>query len=300
MSKFLKLSNIAIICLLVIITVIGILSFDSSHSYNIINQYGESVKIYGSGIYKHDSYFKAPIFIGSDFVMLVLVVPMLLLSVIKIRKETSVENMISYFSILSIILYYSASISLGVTYNHLHLLYIALFGVSLFSSMVLFLRLYSKNNTEHIVCNYTITGGMRVFLIISGVSLFIAWLPDIVSSIIKGTSLELIEVYTTDITYVLDMGIISPLIFVILYLVKKNTFIGLVLFRMILKLCTAIGVMVVGQTIFQLLSGIQIALPVLATKVLIFAILASFALYFELYLKKRTSYIVENFYDMKI
>ena len=35
-----------------------------------------------------------------------------------------------------------------------------------------------------------------------------AWLPDIIPTLIKDSPLALIEVYTTEPTYVLDMGII--------------------------------------------------------------------------------------------
>ena len=59
--------NIIIILLLLIITICGISSFDTSYSYEIVNQYGENIQMWGAGIYAHDSYFKAPIFIGSDF-----------------------------------------------------------------------------------------------------------------------------------------------------------------------------------------------------------------------------------------
>ncbi|PWJ96489.1 hypothetical protein C7380_10161 [Oceanotoga teriensis] len=70
------------------------------------------------------------------------------------------------------------------------------------------------------------SNGLSIFLILSGVSLFVAWLPDIISSLINGKSLSLIEVYTTEITYVLDIGIISPLIFICLFYLKKNEGIG--------------------------------------------------------------------------
>lgn len=49
------------------------------------------------------------------------------------------------------------------------------------------------------------SNGLSIFLILSGISLFVAWLPDIISSLINGKSLSLIEVYTTEITYVLDI-----------------------------------------------------------------------------------------------
>ena len=53
--------NILTILLLLITTITGISSFDTSHSYEFVNQYGDSIKMWGAGIYAHDSYFKAPI-----------------------------------------------------------------------------------------------------------------------------------------------------------------------------------------------------------------------------------------------
>jgi hypothetical protein len=58
------------------------------------------------------------------------------------------------------------------------------------------------------------TNGIKIFLFFCGLSLFVAWLPDIIASLINKKSLGLIEIYTTQITYVLDMAIISPLIFI--------------------------------------------------------------------------------------
>jgi hypothetical protein len=54
------------IVLLFLVTFTGLMSFRLTNSYLAANQYGEEIKIFGSGIYAHDSYFKAPIFIGSD------------------------------------------------------------------------------------------------------------------------------------------------------------------------------------------------------------------------------------------
>lgn len=67
----LPILNLATIILLLITTACGIFSFDTTRSYEIINQYGDKIKMWGSGIYAHDSFFKAPIFIGSDFTIFV-------------------------------------------------------------------------------------------------------------------------------------------------------------------------------------------------------------------------------------
>ena len=246
--------------------------------------------MWGAGVYFHDSYFKAPIFIGSDFTILILIVPLAIYTFWKANQKQSVEYLIRSFSISSLLLYYSASLAFGVTYNNLHLVYIALFSICFFSVGFMFAKLYAIGIRQTKVCSYHFTKGMKAFLLIGGISLFVAWLPDIITSIAKGTSLELIEVYTTEITYVLDMGIISPLIFLTYYLTKKKNFIGYVLLRMVFKVCIGVGVMLPVQSLFQWLAGVSIPIPALITKVSIFVILAVFAALFEYRLKHSTKY----------
>lgn len=285
-----RVLNILIILLLLITTIISICSFNTLHSYEFVNQYGDSVQMWGAGIYAHDSYFKAPIFIGSDVTILLFVVPLSIITFFKAWKEQSIENYIRSFGIISTLLYYSTSLAFGVTYNGLHLVYIALFGVCFFSACMLLAKLHTVGVRQGKICTYHFTKGMKVFLIVAGISLFVAWLPDIIMSITSGTSLELIEVYTTEITYVLDMGIISPLMFITYYLIRHEDFIGYVLLRMIFKICMCIGIMLPIQSVFQLLAGISIPIPALITKMLIFVIMALFATYFEYYIKRKTKY----------
>lgn len=290
----LSICSTLIILLLLIITLNGVLSFPTYQDYQISNQYGEKIRIYGAGAYAHDSFFKAPIFIGTDFTMLFLVIPLLIITLVRNKKKSEIEAKINLLAMLGIILYYAMSISFGVTYNYLHLLYIMLMGVSLYLFFGLLLNLHTKSTTLPPLYTYTITRGMQTFLICSGLSLFIAWLPDIISSLVANRSLELIEVYTTEITYVIDMGIISPLMFITLYLLRKKSFIGLVLFRMLLKTCEIIGIMLPVQTVFQLISGIEIPLPVLLTKVFIFVALAGFALYTDISVQRKTIVLTAN------
>ena len=68
-----KFLDVLIILLLLIVTILSVCSFHTSFSYEFVNQYGQKVQMWGAGIYAHDSYFKAPIFIGSDFTILLFV-----------------------------------------------------------------------------------------------------------------------------------------------------------------------------------------------------------------------------------
>ena len=48
-----------------------------------------------------------------------------------------------------------------------------------------------------------------------------------------------------------------------------------------------VGIMLPIQTVFQLLSGISLTIPVIITKVLIFVMLALFAVFFEHKMKEK-------------
>lgn len=293
MSKKNLTLNIITVLLLLSVTVCGVCSFNPHCAYDGVNQYGEAVKMWGAGIYARDTYFMAPIFIGSDLTILLFVLPSACLDFLRMKKNASIENRVRVFGVLSLILYYAASAAFGITYNALHLLYIALFGVCFFGAGAAFINLHTVGVCCEKVCTYSFSKGMKVFLLLSGVSLFVAWLPDIILSLVNNAPLKTIEGYTTGITNVLDMGVISPLMFVTYYLLKKDSFAGYVLLRMIFRICKIVGIMVPVQTLFQYLGGISVPLPELITKVFIFMVLAVFAASFEFKLRRTTRYAEE-------
>lgn len=277
------LLTVIVALLIVVVTLFGLLDNHPGHSYDYINQYGDTVKIYGEGLYRNDSYFKAPVFRGSDFTMLLLAVPLLVYALHKFKTKPGIATRTGLISALAVAFYYAASVAFGVVYNQLHLVYIALFSVALFALVRVTTGLDYHKAVENKI---TTPKGIYVFLYLTGAALIVAWLPDIISSLISGRPLALIENYTTEITYVLDMGLVAPLCFVCVYLLKKDMLAGYVLLDVLLTLCMVIGVMLPVQTIFQLNAGIDMPLPVLITKAGTFCILALFALYFRVRLQR--------------
>jgi hypothetical protein len=289
--NWIKVSASLIFILLAIITLSGMLSFSTQHKHVVTNLYGQSIDIYGYGIYEHDSYFKAPILIGSDWAMFIMVVPLIGYYILKGTKTLEAKS--NFFPILGIVLYYAFSISFGVAYNQLQLVYILLTTVAFFTLFSLLISIFGE--TKDYTCNFEIKKGELSFLIIAGVANIVAWLPDILNSLFTGQPLMRIEMYTTEITYVLDMGIISPLVFITAYLiVKKKSFLSLLLYRMILVTLKVVGFMLPIQTVVQLLAGIEIPLPELITKVVLFVILACMAIYFDGRNKERVAKVLSK------
>lgn len=275
MKKKKDILSIVIIALLIVISATGVLSLDFSKSYEITNQYGNMIKMYGNGIYAHDSYFAAPIFIGTDFMILFIFVPLFIYTYFQNIKESNNSTKLKLMSVYSAAFYYAASLSFGVTYNQYHLLYIGLFTCTLFGLFSIIRKIKSEE------LNYDSKKGIKIFLILAGAALIVAWMPDIIQTVILKTAPPLIEVYTTSITNVLDMGIIGPLCVVCSHLLNKKDKLGIIILASLLKACIIVGIMMITQTICQILSGFEVTLPILITKSGSFLLLGGFALYFN-------------------
>ena len=281
------LPELFIVCLLVFVSLAGILSMDFSKSSSYVNQYGDTVRLFGSGIYKADSYFKAPIFIGTDIAVLFFLVPMLIAAIVKDIKTTDYKTKLRLVSVEAVALYYACSLCFGVKYNRIFLLYAALFALLFFT----FIR--HMRNCCSCRISYEMKKGDVVFLVFSGISLCVAWLPDIIPTIITGEPLALIENYTTEATYILDLAIISPLCFIALFLLKKKDSLGTIIYSLLLQSIIVVAVMMITQSAVQFLSGIDLPLAVPVTKSLIFVALGIVAVFLQKRLMLNV-YVAEN------
>lgn len=280
-DKILHVVTLFIIVLSIITSAIGVFYKTGGQIYDFVNQYGDKVKIYGDGLYAHDSYFAAPIFQGTDFTILFVAVPILIVALILDIKRRALKNRIFLISVISLFTYYSVCIAFGVTYNKLHLAYIALFSSSIFG-LIIAISSIDQELVQGSMGNKLPYKGIYVFLILTGICLIVAWLPDIIKSLVLGRSLELIEIYTTQVTYVLDMGIISPTALICLFQLKKRSGLGYLLLALLLTVCTIVGIMLPIQTVFQVNAGISLPIEAAITKIATFVVLAFFALYFNI------------------
>jgi len=283
MNKIFHVLTIFIILLAMVSSGLGLFYKTGGQSTDFINQYGDNIILHGDGIYKNDSLFMASIFRGTDFAVFFIIIPISILILILDIKRNTIKTKLLLTSIVASFLYFSASLAFGVKYNILHLVYMVFFGVSFFTLILGYklIKTYPINKSKNIL-----TVGLKIFLTFIGLSVFIAWLPDILTSLANGKSLELIHVYTTNITYVLDMGIISPLVFICMYNLSKKNDLGYILLGLNLTLLIVIGIILPFQTLFQINAGIELPLEAIITKVGIFIVLAVFAVFYNIKLFK--------------
>lgn len=242
--------------------------------FDFTTLHGEVVKIYGQGIYRYDTYFKAPINRGTDAVTLFLAVPLMTAGLL-LYSRGSLRGLLLMTGVLSYLLYNAASVVLGTAYNNLFLAYTVYFSASLFA----FIMAFQSVNRGELVSRLS-TGvprkGIAALLFLSAAGLLAAWLPDIIGAALQGTA-PAIASYTTEVTYAIDLGIIVPASILAGTLILRRAPLGYLLSSTLLILLVIIGVVVTSQSVFQSLADIDLPIQVFVAKAASFMILALIA-----------------------
>jgi len=188
----------------------GIFLNDGPGPYLYQSIRGDTITIYGRGVYRHMSAEVAPQGIAQDYVTLGLGVPLLLISLFwarggSFRGRFLLAGTLGYFLVT-----YLFYLLMGM-YNVLFLAYVALLSASFFAfalTMLSFdvsrlsLRLHESTPVK-------ITGG---FLVLVAVSIATLWLSMVVSPLLDGTLIpRQAEHYTTLVVQGLDLAIFLPL-----------------------------------------------------------------------------------------
>ena len=218
--------------------------------------HGQTIQMFGQGLYRYDPYFNGPILQGTDAVTLFVGVPLLLIGILLYRNG-SLRGKIFLTSLLAYFLYNSASFAFGVAYNNLFLVYLASFSVSLFAFILAF-----QSINLHELASRISSGlphrGIAVLLFLSALGLLFAWLPDIVSGLVHG-KVPAIASYTTEVTYVLDLGIIVPVLILSGLLILRRAPFGYLAAPILLIVLAIMGLVITAQSVAQSLAGISLS-----------------------------------------
>ena len=184
---------------------IGLFYHDAGSSYSFTTLHGQSVLIYGQGLYRYDIPIVAVGFRAADAITLVLALPLLIISLVlyqrgKLRGGLLLAGVLAYF------LYYYGSMAFGAAYNPLFLAYVVLFSASLFA-LVLSLRSFDVLELPTHFSAGLPRRSIGIFLIVSGVILSLVWLTlSIFPALLSSTIPIEVASYTTFITGVVDIG----------------------------------------------------------------------------------------------
>lgn len=248
--------GIAILALCASLT--GVLSDGAGMQYEFKSINGEVVKILGSGLYENDSVSVAAQGIASDFVTLVLGIPLLLISLYFANKN-SYRARLLLTGTLGFFLYTYMSYTFLWMYNKFFIVYVALMTLNLYAFILSMMSFDLENISSHFKKELPVK-------ILSGFQFFVAfaigmlWLGRIAPSISSGAVPVGLEHYTTLVIQGMDLGIVVPTAVLSgVLLIKRKPFGYLLSSVIILKsitMTTAISAMIINQAI----EGIQMNL----------------------------------------
>lgn len=262
-------SSMAVLSLLVVVGALvtagaGLLWHDEGEPFTVTSVHGETVTIYGRGLYQHDTLFKAPVLRGTDAVTLSLAVPVLIGALLWHRRQ-QLRGRLLLVGVLAYFLYNSASVAFGAAYNPLLLVYTGYFSTSLAAFVLAVSSVESRDLADRVLPGMP-RRLIAAFLLIAGMSVLV-WLIDIVGALAVGGVPTHLGTYHTEATYVIDLAIIAPSAFLGAILLLRRRPAGYIVAAALLVLNAFVGPVVVSQTVFQRLAGVAIT----TTELLVFA-----------------------------
>jgi len=276
-------TNKAVIQLSIIIAVLSLIAAGSGVFWQgqgepipFTTMRGETVSLYGRGLYQFDTVSTATQGIAQDAVTLILGIPLLITGIVLARKG-SLRGQLLLTGTLGYFLYTYTSYVFLVAFNQLFLLYVVLFSLLLFA----FILAMKELNPDVIISHFSDKfprRGVATFMIILAGFLTMAWLSRIVPATIAGTPPFGLESYTTLVIQGLDLGIIVPVSALTAVLLWRSQPWGYTLASVVLIKGLTMGAALIAMIVGQVLGGHEISL----VEIIMFSGIAIAALVFSL------------------
>jgi hypothetical protein len=220
---------------------------------------GETVELYGTGLYRYDSLHVGPVFRGTDVVVLTLILPLLALATVRYRRG-STRGALLLAATLLWLLYLYLSLAVGAAYNELFLVYIALVATSS-SALALTLRSIDTELLAHQVHPSLPRRGISTFLLVTTVGTLVLWGGLALAALAAGRPPAHLQLATTTVEEALSLGLLVPaFVFTALTLRGGNLGIGVKLGFPLLVLVAGLAPVITAQTAAQLLAGVTLTL----------------------------------------
>jgi hypothetical protein len=242
---------------------------------------GETVSVWGQGLYKYDSPIGATGFMAADAVTLFVGIPMVITSSLLYRRG-SLKGGLLLSGTYAYFLYNYISVGFGAAYNNFFLAYVIILAVSLYG-LVLVLFSFDVNVLRHQIGLRVPRKGIGIFMIVSGVILSLIWLAlSILPALIANKTPLEASYYTTFTTAVIDIALVAPALILAGTLIRRDLPLGYLLSATLLVFTCILGTaLTLGGVLQVLLNVISIAQAMVFT--VPFVILSLIALFFTVH-----------------
>jgi hypothetical protein len=234
--------------------------------------YGETVELYGGGLYTYDSLSAAAQAIAQDWVTLILGIPLLAAALgweHRAARRNSSAGSTSGAGVLrarflltgtlGYFLYTYMSYAFLLWFNPLFLVYVALFSLSLFAFILAFAGTAGFREIETCFSSRFPRKSIAGFTLFLAFFLFMAWMGRIAPALLNGTAPVGIEHYTTLVIQVMDLGIIVPAALLSGILLLQRKALGYLLAPVVLVKGFTMSAALVAMIIGMLAAGVEVA-----------------------------------------
>jgi hypothetical protein len=233
-------------------SVVGVLSVGQEDKFNFQSVRGESVEIYGGGVYRFDAVFQAGANQGTDVLNLSLGIPLILATAF-IARRGSLRAALLHMGVLGYFLYLYASLALHTAYNDLFLVYVAIFSASLYA-LIFALNELSRADLTQIARPGLPRKAPAIFMLFSAFVVTLIWLVDPASALF-GDSAPNLALSDTYFTNALDIAVIAPAAALSGSFILRSHWTGYLGAFSLLVLEVMLAPMIALQTAFQLRAG---------------------------------------------
>ena len=243
---------------------------------------GETVQIYGQGLYHYDTPLGAVGNRVGDGAILVLGIPLLIVSIV-LYQRGSLRGGLLLAGALAYFLYIYGSLAIGAAYNNFFIVYVVILSASLFGFVTVLMSFEVPALPVHFSSRLP-HRGIGIYLIVSGIVLCLVWLLlSILPALLQGGAPAELKHYTTFITGAIDLGIIAPALMIAGTLILKRAPLGYLLASVLLVFTVVLGTGLTAAGIAQLLSNL-VSIRQFIGFTAGFSLLTLFALWFTIIL----------------
>ena len=250
--------------------------------------FGNSVELYGRGVYLRDTTFVAALLKGTDFVTFFISLPLLVVSYLSFRRGSWKGNLF-LTGVLFYFLYLGATYTFSVIFNSLFFVYTVLFSASLFAVIISFTSLDKDKLAAAIVNPGVPKRGIAIFMVVTGTATLLLWISELVGPLATGTAPQNLGPYTTMFTHGFDSAVLTPALIISGVHIWKGKSAGYQLAIPLLVLCAVIGITVISQTLSQAMAGITFPVGVYIGMIGSWVVMGSFAVIYVIQFFKHTT-----------
>lgn len=239
--------------------------------------HGQDVTIYGQGLYAADMLMTAAGFKGMDVVTLAVALPLLAVAY-ALWRGGSLRGGLLLTGALTYFLYIGVSLTFAAAFNRLFLVYVALFGASLYA-LIYALTAVDLGGLARQVAPTVPRRGLAIFLLVAGLGSLGLWMSEVIGPLLAGEPPALLGPYTTLFTHAFDSAVITPAAVLTAGYVWRRQAVGYLLAVPVLILCVLNGLVVVASTISQTLAGLTFPIGVYIGMIGSWIVLGAFAVW---------------------